>query len=254
MNYFAPRTAAERYAKGRPYFHPRVVGRVRERLCLQERLPLGLDVGCGTGLSSVALKELAGRVVGADVSADMIAFAPKDAGVIFLLAEAERLPFGGDSFDIVSVCQALHWLDRRKFLAEARRVLRAGGWLVVYDNFMTGRMAEREEFRTWFKETYIARFPSPRRSWVLFDAEGAETEGFILRREERFENAIAFTPETLIDYLTTHSNVIAAVEGSGGDIGEVRTWLAKEIEPFFDAIGEAHLIFDAAFWCLRRAA
>jgi len=254
MNYFAPKSAAERYAKGRPFFHPRVVGRVKELLSMDERLPLGLDVCCGTGLSSIALKELAARVVGVDASADMLALAPKEAGLTFLLAEAERLPFGEDSFDIVSICQALHWLDRRKFLAEARRILPAGGWLVVYDNFMTGRMAEREEFRDWFKESYVERFPSPRRDWVLFDANGAEAEGFSLRHEERFENVIAFTPAALINLLTTHSNIIAAVEGAGGDIGEVREWLAKEVAPFFDGIDEAHFVFDAAFWSLQRVA
>jgi SAM-dependent methyltransferase len=254
MNYFAPKTAAERYAKGRPFFHPRVVGRVKERLSLEVRLPLGLDVCCGTGLSSVAMKQLAARVVGVDASADMLAHAPKDAGVTFLQVDAERLPFGEGSFDIMSVCQALHWLDRRRFLAEARRILPTGGWLVVYDNFMTGRLAEREDFHAWFKESYVQRFPSPRRDWVLFDAGGAAEEGFQLRCEERFENAIAFTHAALVNFLTTHSNVIAAVEGAGGDIGEVRGWLAKEIEPFFDGIEEAHFNFDAAYWCLQRAA
>ncbi len=29
MNYFSPRSAAERYAKGRPYFHPLVVERIK---------------------------------------------------------------------------------------------------------------------------------------------------------------------------------------------------------------------------------
>src|SRR2546421_12271998 len=174
MNYFAPRTAAARYAKGRPYFHPLVIGRAREFLSLSEPLPRGLDVCCGTGLSSVALKEVAAGVVGVDGSEEMLAFAPRDSRITFCLADAENLPFGQGAFDILSVCQALHWLDKRKFLTGARRVLRADGWLVVYDNYMTGRMAENEDFRPWFKETYIGRFPAPPRDWVLFKADEAE--------------------------------------------------------------------------------
>jgi SAM-dependent methyltransferase len=254
MNYFAPKTAAERYSKGRPYFHPRVIGRVKEFLSLDELLPRGLDVCCGTGHSSVALKEIAARVVGADASTEMLAFAPKDAGITFLMAEAEKLPFGEDAFDILSVCQALHWLDKRRFLAEVRRVLPAGGWLVVYDNYMAGRMAENDDFRPWFKDSYVERFPAPPRDWVLFDADEAESEGFHLRLEERFENAIAFSPERLVDFLTTHSNIIAAVEGGGREIGEVWKWIAEGVKPFFGEMEEAHFLFDAAFWCLQRAA
>ena len=254
MNYFAPRTAAERYAKGRAYFHPLLIGRAREFLSLSEHLPRGLDVCCGTGLSSVALKEIAARVVGVDGSAEMLTFAPKRSGITFCLADAENLPFGEGAFDILSVCQALHWLDKRKFLAEARRVLRADGWLVVYDNYMTGRMAENEDFRTWFKESYMGRFPAPPRDRVSYAPGEPESEGFHLRLDVRFENAISFSPAGLIDFVTTHSNVIAAVEGGSEDINEVRAWLFESVRPFFGGRGEARFVFEAALWCLQRAA
>jgi SAM-dependent methyltransferase len=254
MNYFAPRTAAERYSKGRPFFQPLLIGRAREFLSLSQPLPRGLDVCCGTGLSSVALKEAAARVVGVDGSEQMLAFAPRDSGITFCLADAESLPFGAGAFDIMSVCQALHWLDKRRLLAEARRVLRADGWLVVYDNYMTGRMAENEDFRTWFKETYIGRFPAPPRDRVSFAHGEPEGEGFRLLLDERFENEISFSPGGLIDFLTTHSNVIAAVEGGSDDINEVRAWLFENIRPFFGGRGEARFVFEAALWCLQRAA
>lgn len=254
MNYFGHSTAAERYAKGRPFFHPLVIGRVREFLSLAEPLPRGLDVCCGTGLSSLALKELAGEVLGVDISAEMLALAPRGAGLSFCAASAEKLPLADASFDILTVCQALHWLDKRKFLAEARRVLRAGGWLVVYDDYMTGRMAESEGFRPWFKEKYVGRFPAPPRDRVSFADGEPESVGFRLGLGERFENAISFSPGGLIDFLTSQSNVIAAVEGGGGEIGEVRAWLADNIGPFFEGLAEAHFIFEAAVWCLQRGA
>lgn len=252
MNYFAPRSAAERYAKGRTFFHPLVIGRVRETLKLTAQVPFGLDVCCGTGLSSLALKEMAARVVGVDASAEMLALAPKGAGIVFCLASAERLPFGEGSFDVLSICQALHWLDREKFLAEARRVLRACGLLVIYDDYMTGRMAENEEFRAWFKEAYVGRFPAPPRERVSFAPGETEREGFRLVHEESFENVIGFTPEALVDFVTSHSNVIAAVEGGTEEIGEVKDWLLKNFRLLFGGRVEAHFIFEAAVWCLRR--
>lgn len=254
MKYFSPRTAAERYAQGRPFFHPLVIGRVKEFLSPPAPLPVGLDVCCGTGLSSLALKELAAEVVGVDASSEMLAFAPQSAGITFCLADAERLPFGEDAFDIVTIAQAIHWLDKRRFMAEARRVLRACGWLVVYDDYMTGRMVENEDFRAWFKEAYMEKFPAPPRDRTPINADEAEKEGFRLCMDERFENRIAFSPESLISFVTSHSNVIASVEGGGYEIGEVRAWLAENIKPFFGELERAHFVFEAAVWCLRRGA
>jgi len=47
---------------------------------------------------------------------------------------AERLPFDDAAFDIVATrFSAHHWYDVRKGLAEARRVLKPGGKLVIVD-------------------------------------------------------------------------------------------------------------------------
>lgn len=44
---------------------------------------------------------------------------------------AEELPFGPGEVDLVTAMTAAHWFDRKKFLAEADRVLRAGGCLAL---------------------------------------------------------------------------------------------------------------------------
>ena len=151
MNLFGYRTAAQRYTKGRPYFHPKVIARVRDFLGLKGPVEAALDVGCGSGLSTVALAEIARRVVGVDASSEMLALAPTDARVSYAVAPAEVLPFGDDAFDLLTTSQAFHWFDRDGFLGEARRVLRPGGHLVVYDHYFAARMEENESFRAWFR-------------------------------------------------------------------------------------------------------
>ena len=69
MNYFDPKSAAERYAKGRPHFHTQVISRIKAYLSLAEPVSRAIDVGCGTGLSTIALKEIARHIVGVDSSA-----------------------------------------------------------------------------------------------------------------------------------------------------------------------------------------
>lgn len=47
------------YAAVRPYFHPAVINRIKNQLNLQTRVAHGVDVGCGTDQSSVALTDVA---------------------------------------------------------------------------------------------------------------------------------------------------------------------------------------------------
>jgi SAM-dependent methyltransferase len=253
MNFFAPKTAAERYARGRPFFHPVVIARVKELISLDAPKQRALDVCCGTGLSTVALKSLAERIVGVDVSLEMLTCAPKDPCANYCLSAAERLPFDGGVFDLLTVCQGFHWLEREKFFREARRVLRPGGWLVVYDNYFSGGMEGREQFDSWFREEYLKRFPPPPRNWASFTSEESESFGFHLRAKTRLANEISFSPEKLVAFVATQSNVIAAVEGKGESLEEVNAWLAAGMGPFFGEEREMVFRFEAPIWCLQRA-
>jgi len=252
-NFFSPKSAAERYAAGRIYFHPMVVGRIRELLSIEEPVSHALDVGCGTGLSTLALKELARKVVGIDASAEMLAHAPRDPAIVYLVAAAERLPFAESRFDLLSMSQVFHWVEAREFFAEARRVLRARGWLVVYDNYMTGRMQDNDEFEAWFRESYLKRYPSPPRGRLSFSEEETRREGFELLAHERHPSTSELTVAGLVAFLSTQSNVIAAVEGGGEEIREARAWLTESVKPHFKSEARAEFLFDAPIWCLRLA-
>ena len=253
MNFFTPKSAAERYAKGRPYFHPLVIQRSKEFLSLREPLRRALDLGCGTGLSTIALKEIASVVVGVDASREMIALAPEDSRITYLVSSAENLPFGESEFDLITMSQVFHWLDRGRFFAEARRVLRADSWLIIYDNYFSAQIDGNAEFHRWHRDSYLERYPSPPRAWASFAAEGVEDEGFHLLHHEEIENTMRFSPEGLVDYLVTQSNVIAAVEGGGEKIGDVRAWLTESTRPFFGDAEEVGFLFRAPVWFLRRA-
>lgn len=113
----------------------RALGRMLEMLAPQpgERL---LDVATGPG---VLLAELASRpdrpdeAVGIDSSSEMLALAPPlPDGWELDHADATELPFGDDSFDLVTASYLLHVLrepERWRAVAEIARVLRPGGRL-----------------------------------------------------------------------------------------------------------------------------
>jgi ubiquinone/menaquinone biosynthesis C-methylase UbiE len=93
-----------------------------------------LDVGCGTGRLLKLLADVGPiRGYGLDAAPEMIKVAQRQCpGMEFHVGSAEALPFPDQSMDWVTICLAYHHLpDRPGFLAEAARVLRPGGRLLV---------------------------------------------------------------------------------------------------------------------------
>ncbi|MHB1124544.1 MAG: class I SAM-dependent methyltransferase [Ramlibacter sp.] len=87
-----------------------------------------LDVGCGTGwFTRRFAADAAARAVGADLDLDMLRFARRHspAGIDYLAADAQRLPFGDGSFDLVVSITALCFVrDEALAVAEMVRVAR----------------------------------------------------------------------------------------------------------------------------------
>jgi demethylmenaquinone methyltransferase/2-methoxy-6-polyprenyl-1,4-benzoquinol methylase len=98
-----------------------------------------LDVCCGTGDFSLALKRTFGpdlRLTGADLGEAMLLLAAKRLPEAKLVrAEAKELPFPDGEFDLVTISFATRnlYIDKEKLLAalrEFRRVLKPGGVFV----------------------------------------------------------------------------------------------------------------------------
>jgi ubiquinone/menaquinone biosynthesis C-methylase UbiE len=91
-----------------------------------------LEVGCGTGHWLKTLDSRTGVLTGLDLSTNMLGRAQAEAPETPLVrGRAEALPYRSQSFDRVFCINAFHhFVDKPKFLSEARRVLRPQGGLM----------------------------------------------------------------------------------------------------------------------------
>src|SRR6266508_2608764 len=102
-----------------------------------------LDLGCGAGTDSLIAAQIVGsegRVVGIDMTPEMLAKARASAeqlgarNVEFLEAEAEALPFGNESFDVVISNGVIDLIpDKDAVFSELARVLAPGGRIQIAD-------------------------------------------------------------------------------------------------------------------------
>ncbi len=241
-NPFDSDPVARRYVAGRPYYH---------RAAL-ERAGIGavgvaLDIGCGTGLSSRAVREYAERVVALDASMAMLAAAETLPRVSYLAAGAEQIPLGDASVDLVTVGAAFHWFDQARVFAELARVMRTGAALVVYSDYFQGRLHERPSFTDWMRDSYLPQYPGPARH-AYFDSEAGQAAGFSAAQYAESEIRVSLTGPQLADYLLSQSNAAAAIESGRIGAQALREQIREQTRKFFPGDEPAEAIYGIRVW------
>jgi SAM-dependent methyltransferase len=116
---------------------PEALDMLRTRYEFAARLSEGrdvLEVACGPGPGLGLVASQARHVVGGDYTEQLVRLARQaySGRIPVVQMDAQHLPFEAGSFDVVLVCEALYYLpDQAQFVAEAHRVLRPAGRLIV---------------------------------------------------------------------------------------------------------------------------
>ncbi len=150
-----------------------------------------IDICSGTGTLSLMLAGRlsgSGEVVGIEMSDHQLRVARRKAipaNVTFIMADAQYLPYDDAHFDGAVIFGALHEIPReirRNILAQAYRVLKTGGRIVILEHNRPAR-----PWRAWLYR--VLEWPTPEYSTYLDLLEsGLENEiasaGFVVLRRE----------------------------------------------------------------------
>ncbi len=244
---------AEGY-KRRPFLHKQVIERFRKDVT--SRLFFnGLDVGCGAGLSSKALKTICRHVTGSDISKEMITVAREVCANAeeydFIVSKAEELPEFPQKFDIVTAAGVVQWIEKALFLQKMSNVMSDHGYLLIYDFWISDKMKESSAYTTWWHDDYLKEFPRPPRDDSVWTKEDAARYGFLMKDQIQYEMEYEFDQDSFIEFMMIQSNVNAKIEGGSKSVNTVRKWFEQSTAPLFQ--GEKRTaIFAGYSWYMER--
>lgn len=115
---------ADEYARYRPTYPPALFAYLADQCAVHE---LAWDCATGNGQAALGLAEHFGRVVATDASTEQIEAARPHPRVTYEVARARESPLDDATADLVTVAQALHWIEPDPFYAEVHRVLKPDG-------------------------------------------------------------------------------------------------------------------------------
>jgi SAM-dependent methyltransferase len=106
-----------------------------------------LDLGCGSGSNTVLLTNRGARVIGLDLSPDLVELAGRrlavnatEADVRFLVGSSHAIDLPDGSIDVVFGIAILHHVDLAQTAAEVWRVLRPGGRAIFQEPVRNSRI------------------------------------------------------------------------------------------------------------------
>jgi phosphatidylethanolamine/phosphatidyl-N-methylethanolamine N-methyltransferase len=163
-----------------------------------------LEIGIGTGRFAIPLTRAGARIVGVDISREMLARLARNAGGLSIpvaIGDATRLPFGDHTFGAGIAAHVFHLIPRWTVaLDELVRVIRPGGQIVA---FARGRKLDgwvRDLHHCFFQAVGDPDWPPGMDTIEELDAEMA-ARGIDRRLVEVADEKRTFTVRRSIEYL-----------------------------------------------------
>jgi len=157
------------------------------------------DCGTGNGQVAVTLSGYFKKIYATDLSAAQIANAAIKDNIFYLVEKAEETKFDDNSFDLITIAQAIHWFNFDKFYKEAHRTLRPGGIIAAigYDVLKINRKID-SVIDNFYKITTGPYWDKERKlvdshyATIPFPFKEIESPGFSMNYQWELEQVIGY--------------------------------------------------------------
>lgn len=226
---------ASEYAKFRPRYPVALFEYLANAVASRK---VAWDCAAGSGQAAVALAKHFDLVIATDASTEQIRNAERAERVQYRVARAESSGIESKSVDLITVAQALHWFDLPKFYEEAKRALKPGGLIAVWNYDFLQATPEIDAVVNRFYHDIVGPFWPPERRVI---EAGYATLPFPFEEIEAppFRIEVRWSLPQLMGYLETWS---ATQRFIGTNKLNPLTLIADELESAWKESGSVKLV------------
>ena len=160
---------------------------------------LAWDCATGNGQAAIALSTFYKNVEATDASEKQIEQATPHNNIRYQVSEASQTPFANNSFDLITVAQALHWFDMDKFYKEVNRVAKPNGIFAAWCYSLFSINDELDPIiHHFYHETIGPYWPKERNyidnkyETIPFPFESISTPGFSLTSQWNLQQVMGY--------------------------------------------------------------
>lgn len=203
---------ADLYARYRPTYPAELYQYI---LSFVKEKNIAWDCATGNGQAAVVLADHFKKVVATDISAEQIEKATFKENIEWLVCPAESTPFAENTFDLVTVAQAYHWIKWKEFRNEVRRVCKNNAVIAVwlYYDHTTGDKRIDKVVRDFYENVtrpywdYERKYVEELYATVAFDYELLPFKNFGIN--------VHWQREDLLGYISSWSAIQKYIKVNG---------------------------------------
>lgn len=233
-------SSPEQYAKYRPDYPQALFDFIYPLLSNKE---CAWDCGTGNGQLAIELAKEFRKVKATDISEEQLQHAFTADNVEYSVQAAESTCFEDNSFDLITVAQAVHWFEIDKFNEEVKRVGKPNSLIALIGYELCSISPEIDKIIRYFYEDIIGKYWDPERKhlqsqyqYIPFPFKELETPSINNIKLWRYDH--------LVGYLNTWSAVKHFVSKSNyNPISEIE----KDLRQAWGNIELRRVIFPIIF-------
>ncbi len=176
---------------------------------------LAWDCATGNGQAAQSLAKRFDTVQATDLSAEQIKHCIPASNISYRACPAEATPFDNRTFDLITVAQALHWFDFKRFWDEVRRVAKPGAFFCAWGyGLFEGDAALDNTLGDWVKARLDCFWAEGNR--IIMRGYPSEDIKFPFERISApdFKIEVSWSIEQVISFVETWSAYKIAIENS----------------------------------------